>query len=301
MLMNAMPALKISNNDLPQFGESVRSRKAGASAKVITIKQPKRARTLSPAKREALVLEYRPKARKLARSILRKWHARLDLEEVDSVVDLSLCEAVQRFNPNKGASFMTFFFYHLRGNLIRAVSAAANANSVPLPEADLGDRAHHNDERVGASRGGNAIEIAAALCGHEAPMPDEVLQRKQIAALSARACEKLDSLEREVIARVFGDEEQLMDVAQTLGYSRCHISRVKRKALETLHRELRAGAGAEDITEEYSDCPAMEDEVEEVRRPTGSRSVQRRRPRAGRQQSLTAGRIAILEASAPSL
>src|SRR5690348_15064745 len=71
--------------------------------------------------KEELVLRYRMKARKLARSILRKWHSRLDLQEVDSIVDLSLCEAVARYNPAKGASFMTFLFYHLRGNLIRAV------------------------------------------------------------------------------------------------------------------------------------------------------------------------------------
>lgn len=295
--MNAMPALKISPDSLPQFKKEPRRTAAKVSAKVINLKQPRRARGLSHAQREGLVLEYRPKARKLARSILRKWHARLDLEEVDSVVDLSLCEAVQRFNPNKGAAFMTFFFYHLRGNLIRAVSTAANAHSVPLPEAELMDRAHQHDERVGASRGGSAIEVAAALCGHEAPMPDELLQRKQIAMLSARACEKLDSLEREVIQRVFTEEEQLMDVAQTLGYSRCHISRVKRKALEALYHELRGSIGLEGALPQFNPGDEAEEESSDLRRELGRRVVQRRRPRAGRQHSLTAGRIAILEAS----
>lgn len=68
------------------------------------------AKGTSRRERTELVVGYRLKARKLARSILRRWHARLDVGEVDSIVDLSLCEAVQRFSPEKGASFMTFMF-----------------------------------------------------------------------------------------------------------------------------------------------------------------------------------------------
>src|SRR5690349_3051107 len=79
-------------------------------------------RTLSDLEREDLITSSRLKARKLGRSILRKWNARLDLQEVDSIVDLSLCEAAARFDPSVGASFLTFLFYHLRGNLIRAIS-----------------------------------------------------------------------------------------------------------------------------------------------------------------------------------
>ena len=38
---------------------------------------------LSDATREELIIQNRSRARKLARSILRKWHSRLDLEEVE--------------------------------------------------------------------------------------------------------------------------------------------------------------------------------------------------------------------------
>jgi DNA-directed RNA polymerase sigma subunit (sigma70/sigma32) len=112
-------------------------RKAKEPRKVINLFEGHRARRspgLTEEARTELVLTYRIKARKLARSILRKWHARLDLQEVDSIVDLSLCEAVRRYNPTKGASFMTFLFYHMRGNLIRAVTTAATANTLPSAE-----------------------------------------------------------------------------------------------------------------------------------------------------------------------
>lgn len=79
---------------------------------------------------EKLILDHRENGRKLARSVLRKWRARLSLEEVDSIVDLTLCEAAKRYRPDKGACFMTFLFYHLRGYLVRAVASAANANNM---------------------------------------------------------------------------------------------------------------------------------------------------------------------------
>lgn len=214
-----------------------------------TAKARKAAPILSSAQREALVLKYRLKARKLARSILRKWHARLDLQEVDSVVDLSLCEAVRRFNPKKGASFITFFYYHLKGNLIRAVSEAANAHAVPgLSEQEV----VHTSQVATGDFHATASDVAEALVSDDYESPDEMLFRRQMAHFSSLACNRLDPLEREVIYRIYVKEQQLMEIARTLGYSRCHISRVKRQALESLHRELRDCVGAEILCAEFA-------------------------------------------------
>ncbi|RIL01798.1 MAG: hypothetical protein DCC75_13510 [Proteobacteria bacterium] len=232
--------------------------------------------------RQNLVIEYREKARKLARSILRKWHSRLDLEEVDSVVDLSLCEAVKRFNPEKGASFITFMYYHLKGNLIRTVATAANANSMPLPELDQGDSSSALNEGQPHNRTVNANEIAEALCSQEFMLPDEMLFKKQMAGLSRRACEGLDALERAVIERVFLDGEQLMDVARSLGYSRCHISRVKKKALETLFHLLKSAAGVSGNYIPQDDA----DNVIQFRRNLPRRAVKRRKPCASQSAAL---------------
>ncbi|OVE79762.1 hypothetical protein BVY02_02340, partial [bacterium J17] len=79
---------------------------------------------------DELILEHRENGRKLARSMLRKWRVRMPAEEIDSIVDLTLCEAAKRFDPDKGASFMTFFFYHLRGHLVRAVAEATQTSNM---------------------------------------------------------------------------------------------------------------------------------------------------------------------------
>ena len=77
-----------------------------------------------------LILNHRENGRKLARSILRRWRVRMLTDEIDSIVDLTLCEAAKRFSTDFGASFMTFFFYHLRGHLVRAVANAAQASNL---------------------------------------------------------------------------------------------------------------------------------------------------------------------------
>lgn len=226
---------------------------------------------------EGLVIKYRLKARKLARSILRKWHARLDLQEVDSIVDLSLCEAVIRYNPAKGASFMTFLFYHLRGNLIRAVSVAASLNTIPIADYEgKGTASATTEERPVNYRTANAIEIAEALSSQDFMLPDEMLLKKELLNMSSDACSRLDPLEKEIIERIYMQEQQLMDIAHTLGYSRCHISRVKKKALEALHADLTTSLGVEAQKRiEFED----EDDCLQLRR-FERRKIHRRRPRS---------------------
>lgn len=183
---------------------------------------------------EAMILQHRTKARKLGLSILRKWHARIHLDELYSIVDLSLCEAARLYNPNKGASFLTFLFYHLRGNLIRAVSDAVNSTSVPYALLESADG--HLDG--GDGKVGTAIDIAEALCNHESLLPDETLLKKEIRGITRDACGKLHNLEREIVERMYLTGEQVMDIAHDLGYSRCHVSRIKKSALKSLHKNL---------------------------------------------------------------
>ncbi len=225
----------------------------------------------SSAFQAGLIVQYRVKARKLARSILRKWHARLDLEEVDSLVDLSLCEAARRFNSRKGASFMTFLYYHLRGNLIRTIHYSATVNAIPTGEAYDGESFEEGNDKN--QRVCSANEVADALCSTEYISPDDLLYKKELVSLSHAACSRLDNLEREVIERIYLKGQQLMDIARSLGYSRCHISRVKRKALETLYDDLTADMSVD----EKPSKPAFKDEDILVRRVSQRARAQRRK------------------------
>jgi RNA polymerase sigma factor (sigma-70 family) len=175
-----------------------------------------------------MVIEYRLRARKLARSLLKKWRARLDVQEIDSIVDLSLCEAVSRYDETKGASFMTFLFYHLRGNLIRTITIAAN--QITVCSQDIEDEAGR--KLSGGESDGHNWDVASP------DRPDDILVKKQLVSLSREALHLLDPLEKEIIHRIYHLGEQVQDIADSFGYSRCHVSRVKKQALETLFRYI---------------------------------------------------------------
>ena len=92
-----------------------------------------------------------------------------------------------------------------------------------------------------------AISAVEALSGVEPIYPDSVLMKKELWQASLAACNKLDKLEREVIYRLYLKGQQVTDIAESLGYSRCHISRVKSHALESLRSIL--GIKQDEISE----------------------------------------------------
>ena len=289
--MSAMPALKLkqaeASSSKPKL-VGLTNRKQEHRERVIDVVLREVAPAtsiLSEEEKSEYILGFRPRARKLARSMLRKWHARLDLAEVDSLVDLALCEAVQRFDPERGASFMTFLFYHVRGTLIRAITLAATAHAIPGLDMDPMARDNNeehsedNNRNVPPSRAVSSLEVAEALSGQESMTPDELLIKRELITLSSKACHKLDKLEREVIYRIYVQGQQLMDIAHNLGYSRCHISRVKRKALEAIYCDITAQTS---LDGQVTSRPSFGDEEEEMMNQgmEARRRIHRRKPRS---------------------
>ncbi|MCC6953426.1 MAG: sigma-70 family RNA polymerase sigma factor, partial [Deltaproteobacteria bacterium] len=218
-----------------------------------------------------LILTHRENGRKLARSMLRRWRVMMPAEEVDSIVDLSLCEAAGRYCESKGASFVTFFFYHLRGHLVRAVASATSDSNMFLALAN-GAGVDTTDWATTGSADMWALvpEIAENL-RKEAESPEAMLLRKEKAGICADACNRLDELEREVIERSYLQDEPLIDIASSLGYSRCHISRVKKRALDRLKDHIFENSLTEVL--DFNTDGSAEDEAGE------KRAVRRRRRR----------------------
>lgn len=216
-------------------GKSSGAKKLRTSPTKKVTKKPSRPQRIN---REALILDHRENGRKLARSLLRRWRVRMPSEEIDSIVDLTLCEAALRYAPNHGASFMTFLFYHLRGNLVRAVATATKLNNFVVSYAknagiDAGDLA-----LLGENSPRSMFPDVTAFEQQESDIPEQQLLKQERVLLVQKACSQLDELEQEVLNRSFVNEEALIDVARTLGYSRCHISRVKKRALDRLKEIL---------------------------------------------------------------
>lgn len=186
---------------------------------------------LSSAECHELVISHFDSSRRLAWSFLNRWHIRLEEDEVTSLTGASLCDAAKRFNPDLGVSFRTYLFYYLRGALLKEIARRVEDQKHYAALEDIS-----NGETL------PQIEISS-----DRPKgPEELMFIQQLGTLLDKASSSLDALEKEVVMRSVLGEESIVEIAEALGYCRCHISRVRTRALAYLAVEMREHIGSGD-------------------------------------------------------
>ena len=183
----------------------------------------------SIAETNAMILFHRSAARKMALQLLKRWGARLEMEEAGSIADLAACEAARCFNPLRGASFITYLHFYLRGFLIRELSSRSRGEFLLVEE----ERGKATDSRE--------MEMAEQedwgfQCG--SLPPDEAVYAGQVREACGRALECLSELERRIVLRVHVFDFKVAAVARQLGYSRGHVSELRRQAFMKMRPEL---------------------------------------------------------------
>lgn len=229
---------------------------------------------------QALILEHQEHGRRLAWSFLTTWRIRMKQDEVVSVVGAALCEAAHRFDDTRGVSFKTFFFYHLRGMLLKEISRMISEQRLLqyIPQAHTGE--YHSDPDAPYSVSASAMPV-------EQTNPEDLTERKEISRICWDACSKLDALEQEVIVRHFIYDEPLINIADELNYCRCHISRVKSRGLLKLKRLLGRSMDDESVEQPQTQTERLSPEaraaLEGLRRSyTGGRGRRRRHTMNGK-------------------
>ena len=81
-------------------------------------------------------------------------------------------------------------------------------------------------------------EVAECSMGSSKDTPVDLLLKKELYSISKETCKGLDDVERKIIEKIYLQGEQVVNVAKELGYSRCHISRMKRSVLEGLEKAI---------------------------------------------------------------
>ncbi|MCC6954771.1 MAG: sigma-70 family RNA polymerase sigma factor [Deltaproteobacteria bacterium] len=193
---------------------------------------------------DKLITEHMESSVRIAWSMLNRWRSRIPHDEVQSIVGMALCEAAARFDKTMGVSFRTFSFYHLRGLLLREISRRIGeyrfAGTVDDAELSV------NVDHFGSDPAGWPF----ALVDHATP--EHHVAEDQVSKVMWAACAHLDELEREVILRCFVNDQNVADIAKELGYCRCHVSRVKSRALKLLEKQLGPVLGHEAAESEES-------------------------------------------------
>jgi len=175
-----------------------------------------------------LVEDHYESGKRLAWSFLNKWRVRIEEDEVTSITGAALCEAANRFKPELGVNFKTFLFYYLRGMLLKEITKRVTDSKMRVPVQHLNEA---NDDARGISLE-NYYQV------DQDSNPEFMLDQKQRVELCREATAGLDALEQKVLEQFFGEDESVVDIAKNLGYCRCHISRVKSRALSALTEKL---------------------------------------------------------------
>ncbi len=204
----------------------------------------------------ALVSEHLGLVRRIARG-----HA-AHADQVDDLVQegvVGLLKAIRRFEPERGVPFPAYASTVVAGEIRHHLRDRSSCLRLPEPVQELRTRLRVLAEEARAETGQEppigalaeqagvddetAVEAATAgvvpLEG-DLPAPESELRRTETRADLDRRLACLDRREREVVyLRFFVDLTQ-DEIAKRLGLSQMHVSRILRRALETM-REAAGG------------------------------------------------------------
>jgi RNA polymerase sigma-B factor len=225
--------------------------------------------------REALIRRYLPLARHMARRFQRP---RDSFDDVFQVASYALVKAVDGFDPSRGLAFTSYATPTIQGELKRY--ARDNAWGLHLPRG-LQERVLKVERAVSTLTAESGRSPAPAQIAEATGLPaEEVLETLE--AASSHAPESLDATvggesekvtrldtvgtvdpgyelaedassvapvlrelperERKIISMRFKDELPQSEIARRLGISQMHVSRLLRRTLDDLSREVQLPA-----------------------------------------------------------
>jgi RNA polymerase sigma-B factor len=225
-----------------------------------------------PATREELVLRYLPFAKNLA---LRYRGASESFDDLMQVASLGLVNAIDRFDPDRGAPFTAFASPTILGELKRhfrdrvwtvrvprglhdrmaEVEKAITELTVELQRSpavgEIAERieldptevldvleANHNRRPLSLDRpvGGEDSDEspAAEWVGGE----DEGFELVEDKLALEVAIPRLDERERLVLRLRFAEDMTQSQIAERIGHSQMHVSRILRRTLDRIRREV---------------------------------------------------------------
>jgi RNA polymerase sigma-B factor len=229
-----------------------------------------------PRDREQLVREFTPLARKLA---ARYVHVAEPLDDLIQVATIGLIKAIDRFDPERGAAFSSFAIPTILGELKRHFRDHCWSIHVPRGEQELALRVQNVANELTARTGhsptvaelaqhlevsteavvgaldvisnthlksldalvatseGDGSTTLGDLLGGDDDGYDGVVTRQSLNTAAAAMSED----DRRLLGLRFEDGLTQREIAERIGCSQMHVSRLLRRALARLREEYDAG------------------------------------------------------------
>ncbi len=181
---------------------------------------------------EALILDNREKAHRMAYGILRGFGSTIDQDEIVSAADLALCEAASRYEPRPNACFTTYLYYFIKGEIVRSMqeSARSAANAEAQKHALSAHESEHAQE---------VIDLEAShVDENKSSCPERIAYQDELRKMCRAAVAMLSDVERAVVLESHIEENPMLGIAKKLGYSRGHLFAIRKNAERKLKRHF---------------------------------------------------------------
>ncbi len=218
--------------------------------------------------KEALIEQYTPFVRSIAAKIKKTLAKNIEFADLESYGMMGLLEAADRYDPLRGANFMTFSYYRVRGAIYDGLRGMGWVSRSEYQKIRFEERATAYLENMANRQMGSTAEHKSAEANIE-ELADQVSQLVTIYVTSLEGLEdlqvedktkkpvddhifdvemkdhvrealsRLPDAERTLLTLYYFKEMSLQEVGNELGLSKSWTSRRHAQAIEKLSRILK--------------------------------------------------------------
>ncbi len=223
---------------------------------------------LSEAERAQLIEQYQPYVRKLARQTFVKLSGKFDLEDLISYGTLGLIEAAERYNPQRGVSFITFSHYRIKGAIFDGLKQMGLPPRVVNKQISKFERNANallqaaSDDETGESVGRSVndevrrveqlidtlipayllsldSEEAKAVPDKNQASAQEELESQEIVRLVREIVQELPAQEKELLEAIYYKHQTMTELAAEKGITKSWVSRLHTRAVHHIRDKLK--------------------------------------------------------------
>ncbi|MFZ5986323.1 MAG: RNA polymerase sporulation sigma factor SigK [Bacillota bacterium] len=171
---------------------------------------------------------------RLVAHIVKKYNSSAsDCDDLISIGTIGLIKAIATFNHEKGTRLATYAARCIENEILMQIRSSKKIQS----EVSLQDP-------IGVDRDGNEIALIDVIGNESESVVEEVELKMQVKRLYNKMKDVLKNREKVVLELRYGllngTSKTQREIAKMLGISRSYVSRIEKKAIKKLGRELKS-------------------------------------------------------------
>lgn len=242
--------------------------------------QPAQEISISPENTEQIILEYSPMIKYVANRIAMRLPSHIEVDDLISVGVLGLIDAIEKYDPNRGAKFKTYAEFRVRGSILdelrnldwvpRSVRQKASEMDALTNRLQGKFGRPPEDEEIAEEMGVSMEEFFTAmnetrsvpilsledlginketgeqqnlldcLMGDMEADPQTQIRLNELKKIIAEAIDALPEKERLMISLYYYEELTMKEIGEVLSITESRVSQIHSKAVFRLRTKLKS-------------------------------------------------------------